>query len=75
VTPTADGGDDQALPGGGSFHYPPPTLGVIGGQQVACVDATTQVRCHLGYDPQPKDREDLRKLHERLGVTLPGPYR
>jgi hypothetical protein len=43
LTPTAGGGGDQALPGGGSFHSPPPTLGVIGGQQVACVDADTQV--------------------------------
>jgi lincosamide nucleotidyltransferase A/C/D/E len=71
VTPTGDGGD-QALPDGGRFHYPPPTFGVIGGQRVPCVDADTQVRCHLGYPPQAKDLEDLRQLHQRLGVTLPG---
>lgn len=75
VTPTADGGGDQAQPGGGSFHYPPPTAGVIGGHRVACVDAATQVRCHLGYRPQAKDRQDLLRLRERLGVELPMPYR
>jgi lincosamide nucleotidyltransferase A/C/D/E len=74
VTPTADGGGDQPQPGGGSFHYPPPTSGVIGDRRVACVDAATQVRCHLGYPPQAKDRHDLRRLHERLGVELPTPY-
>lgn len=74
VTPTSDGGGDQVQPGGGSFHYPPPTSGVIGGRRVACVDAATQVRCHLGYPPQAKDRHDLRRLHERLGVELPTPY-
>jgi lincosamide nucleotidyltransferase A/C/D/E len=74
VNPTADGGGDQAQLGGGSFHYPPPTSGAIGGHRVACVDAATQVRCHLGYPPQAKDRQDLRQLHERLGVELPMPY-
>jgi lincosamide nucleotidyltransferase A/C/D/E len=75
VTPTADGGGDQAQLDGGSFHYPPPTAGVIGGRTVACVDADTQVRCHLGYPPQAKDRQDMRRLHQRLGVTLPAAYR
>jgi lincosamide nucleotidyltransferase A/C/D/E len=74
ATPTSDGGGDQAQPRGGSFHYPPPTSGVIGGRRVVCVDAATQVRCHLGYPPQAKDRHDLRRLHERLGVELPMPY-
>jgi lincosamide nucleotidyltransferase A/C/D/E len=74
VTPTPGGGGDQTLEGGGSFHYPSPTLGAIGGRPVACVDADTQVRCHLGYPPQPKDREDMRRLHERLGVQLPVAY-
>jgi lincosamide nucleotidyltransferase A/C/D/E len=74
VAPTPDGGGDQTLEGGGSFHYPPPTLRAIGGRPVACVDADTQVRCHLGYPPQPKDRADLRRLHERLGVELPVAY-
>jgi lincosamide nucleotidyltransferase A/C/D/E len=74
VTPTADGGGDQPQLGGGSFHYPPPTSGVSGGRRVACVDAATQVRRHLGYPPQAKDRHDLRRLHKRLGVELPTTY-
>jgi lincosamide nucleotidyltransferase A/C/D/E len=75
VTSTSDGGGDQAQLDGGSFHYPPPTVGVIDGRTVACVDADTQVRCHLGYPPQAKDRQDMRRLQERLGVTLPAAYR
>jgi lincosamide nucleotidyltransferase A/C/D/E len=74
VTPTGDGGGDQPQLGGGSFHYRPPASGAIGGRRVACVDAATQVRCHLGYPPTAKDRHDLRQLHERLGVELPQPY-
>jgi lincosamide nucleotidyltransferase A/C/D/E len=71
VTPTPDGGGDQALEGGGSFHYPPPVQGRIDGRPVGCVDAQTQVRCHLGYPTSEKDRQDMRRLHERLGVELP----
>ncbi len=74
VTPTPDGGGDQTLERGGSFHYPPPVPGTISGQPVRCVDAETQVRCHLGYPPTAKDREDMRRLHERLGVELPAIY-
>lgn len=74
VTPTPDGGGDQTLEGGGSFHYPPPARGSIGGRPVCCVDPETQVRCHLGYPPSAKDRQDMRLLHERLGVELPAAY-
>jgi lincosamide nucleotidyltransferase A/C/D/E len=74
VTPTPDGGGDQAGPDGGCFHYPPPVTGSVGGRPVRCVDAATQVRAHLGYPPTAKDRADLRLLHERLGVDLPPPY-
>jgi lincosamide nucleotidyltransferase A/C/D/E len=74
VTPTVDGGGDQAQPGGGRFHYPAPTTGTIGGRPVQCVDAETQVRAHLGYPPTQKDHRDMRALHERLGVRLPAPY-
>src|SRR5207249_1792417 len=75
VAPTADGGGDQAQPRGGSFHYPAPVDGTIGGRPVRCVDAGTQVRCHLGYAPSAKDRLDMLRLHDRLGVELPSPYR
>ena len=74
LRPTSDGGGDQALPDGGSFHYPPPVRGTIAGRPVRCIDADTQVRCHLGYQPTAKDREDMGRLRERLGVALPAPY-
>lgn len=74
VTPAPDGGGDQALPDGGSFHYPPPIAGTVGGRAVRCVDALTQVRAHLGYPPTAKDHTDLRLLRDRLGVDLPPPY-
>ncbi|HEY7104058.1 MAG TPA: hypothetical protein VH573_20675 [Mycobacteriales bacterium] len=74
VTPTSDGGGDQALPGGGPFHYPPPVAGTVGGGAVRCVDARTQVRTHVGYPPTAKDHTDMRLLHDRLGVELVPPY-
>jgi SAM-dependent methyltransferase len=74
VSPTPDGGGDQRLPDGGMFHYPPPVAGTIGGRAVRCVDARTQVLCHLGYEPTEKDRSDMGRL-ARLGITLPEPYR
>jgi SAM-dependent methyltransferase len=69
VTPTQDGGGDQRQPDGGTFHYPPPVAGTIGGRPVRCVDAATQARCHLGYEPTAKDRQDM----ARLGITLHQP--
>jgi lincosamide nucleotidyltransferase A/C/D/E len=74
VTPAPGGGGDQALPGGGSFHYPPPVGGTVGGRAVWCVDAPTQVRTHLGYPPTAKDHTDMRLLRDRLGVQLVPPY-
>jgi lincosamide nucleotidyltransferase A/C/D/E len=74
VTPTPAGGAEQALPGGGSFHYPPPVGGTVGGRAVRCVDAPTQVRAHVGYPPTAKDRADMRLLRDRLGVELVPPY-
>jgi lincosamide nucleotidyltransferase A/C/D/E len=74
VTPTADGGGDQAQLDGGWFHYPAPTAGVIAGRTVACVPAQTQIRCHLGCQPTDKDHHDMRLLAQRLGLALPPPY-
>jgi lincosamide nucleotidyltransferase A/C/D/E len=74
VTPTPDGGGDQALPGGDSFHYPPPVGGTVGGRAVRCVDAPTQVRAHVGYPPSGKDHADMRLLRDRLRVELVPPY-
>ncbi|MFF4345593.1 nucleotidyltransferase domain-containing protein [Kitasatospora sp. NPDC001540] len=67
-------GGQQLLPDGERFHYPAPVTGTIGGRQVPCVDAATQVRCHLGYEPADKDRHDMERLHAGTGVELPLDY-
>jgi lincosamide nucleotidyltransferase A/C/D/E len=74
LRPAADGGGDQALLDGRSFHHPPPVRGAVAGRPVRCMDAATQVRAHLGYPPTAKDRQDMARLRERLGVELPAPY-
>jgi lincosamide nucleotidyltransferase A/C/D/E len=74
VTPSPDGGGDQVQTAGGSFHYPPPVAGTVGGRPVRCVDAQTQVRTHLGYPPTATDHTDMRLLRDRLGVALVPPY-
>jgi lincosamide nucleotidyltransferase A/C/D/E len=67
-------GGQQLLPGGERFQYPAPVTGTIGGRQVPCVDAATQVQCHLGYEPTDKDRQDMARLHAGTGVELPLGY-
>lgn len=67
-------GGDQLLPDGERFHYPAPTTGTIGGREVWCVDAATQVLCHLGYEATEKDRRDMERLHVNTGVALPDEY-
>jgi lincosamide nucleotidyltransferase A/C/D/E len=74
VTPGSDGGGDQALPDGTGFHYPPPAAGAVDGRRVQCVDAATQVQCHLGYEPSVKDQQDMVRLRDRFGIELPSPY-
>lgn len=75
VVGSSDEGGHQLLPGGETFRYPPPASGRIGGHQVRCVDALTQVRCHLGYEPGEKDRRDMLRLQASTGVELPEEYR
>lgn len=45
--------------------------GVIAGVPVRCLSAAMHMRTHTGYELQDKDRQDLRHLHERFGVTYP----
>jgi lincosamide nucleotidyltransferase A/C/D/E len=75
ITPVPVGGGTQALPDGESFYYPAPVHGKLGDRSVSCVDAETQVRCHLGYEPSEKDRLDMHRLHAATGVDLPSPFR
>lgn len=74
ITATAEGGGNQLQPDGGQFHYPPPVAGSIGGHEVQCVDAATQVLCHVGYELTEKDRRDMARLHANTGVALPEEY-
>ncbi|MGW2377701.1 MULTISPECIES: nucleotidyltransferase domain-containing protein [Kitasatospora] len=75
VTGSGRDGGDQLLPDGQRFRYPAPVTGTIGGRTIPCVDAATQVRCHLGYPPRDKDHHDMAHLHARTAVALPAEYR
>jgi len=74
ITVTAAGGGHQLLPDGARFYYPAPVMERIGGHKVRCVDAATQMLCHVGYAPTDKDRRDMARLHESTGVALPVEY-
>lgn len=71
VDPTADGGGDQQLADGESWHYAPPVEGRIGGRPVRCSSAADQLLMHLGYEPRPVDVTDVRRLAERFGLPVP----
>jgi lincosamide nucleotidyltransferase A/C/D/E len=46
--------------------------GLVIGQAVKCLSATTQVLCHAeGYLPTEKDRRDMALLQRRFGLELP----
>lgn len=71
VTSDGAGGGYQLLPDGDRFHFPAPVAGRIDGRQVLCVDAETQVPCHLGYEATEKDKRDMRMLRKHTGVEIP----
>ena len=71
VDPTSDGGGDQVLPDGTTWHYAAPVTGTIAGRPTSCAPAEDQVQMHLGYDPRPVDREDMARLARRFDLTLP----
>ncbi|MFD8509263.1 nucleotidyltransferase domain-containing protein [Streptomyces sp. NPDC059687] len=74
ITGTRREGGYQLLPDGERFHYPAPTTGTIGGHEIWCVDAVTQVQCHVGYEATEMDRRDMARLHAGTGVALPEEY-
>ncbi|MBV9831110.1 MAG: hypothetical protein JOZ82_05900 [Marmoricola sp.] len=71
VDPTLDGGGDQVLPDGTSWHYAAPIIGTIAGRPTPCAPAEDQLQMHLGYDPRPVDLEDMARLAARFGLALP----
>ena len=78
VTFDAAGGATQQLQDGRLAPYPAQGFsgsGHIAGVGVACLTATVQILHHLGYDPDEKDRHDMRLLADRFDIDLPAPYR
>jgi lincosamide nucleotidyltransferase A/C/D/E len=75
VSLTPDGGGDQVQPDGTSWHSGPPTTGNIDLMAVPCCDVDTQLRAHVGYEPDATDRADITALAEAFACELPEPYR
>jgi lincosamide nucleotidyltransferase A/C/D/E len=72
---TPDGGGDQQQPDGAPpWHYGPPTTGHIDGRPVPCNSLDTQIRSHLGYQPDRNDRADMQALADHFVRPLPAPY-
>jgi ribosomal-protein-alanine N-acetyltransferase len=65
----ATGHGVQAGLHGEHFDYPPEafTTGSIGGQSVACLSVTQQLRFHTGYVLRDHDRQDLARLRAAFG--------
>jgi lincosamide nucleotidyltransferase A/C/D/E len=62
---------------GGDAIYPAAGLlgrGAIGGQKVACLTPELLLRHHTGYEPQDKDRHNVRLLCEDFGLSRPAGY-
>ena len=75
LTLTPDGGGDQQQPDGRPpWHYGAPATGQIDGRQVRCNSMDTQMRSHLGYQPDQNDHADMSALVRRFGCLLPAPY-
>jgi lincosamide nucleotidyltransferase A/C/D/E len=68
---TPDGGGDQVLVDGTTWHYAAPVHGTIGDRAVRCAPPEDQVQMHLGYEPRPVDRADVARLCERFDLALP----
>lgn len=71
---TADGGGDQVLLDGGTWHYAAPVSGSIRGRAIPCSSAEDQLLMHQGYEPRPVDFEDVRRIVDRFGLPAPDPF-
>ena len=75
VRKSPDGGGDQVqLDGVSTYRYAAPVSGSITGRAVLCCPVDDQIRCHRGYEPTAKDRQDMAELASAFGVALPEPY-
>jgi len=63
-------------PDGGDCVYPATgfTTGTVAGTAVPCLAAEVQLAHHLGYEPRPRDVEDMHRLAATFGIVLPAPY-
>jgi len=77
VTFDEGGGGIQKLLDGWSYRYPPEGFmgtGEVGGRRVKCLTAEVQAQCHYGYQPDDKDRHDMKVLNRYFGIELKEPY-
>ncbi len=77
VTFRPDGSGVQVLQDGTEFVYRAEGFagkGRIGETEVQCLTPEVQIDCHLGYDPDEGDFNDMRLLRDHLGTELPPPY-
>ena len=66
-----DGGGDQVLQDGTSWHYAAPVEGSIAGRPVRCASAQDQLWMHVGYELRPVDVADVRRIAARFHLALP----
>jgi lincosamide nucleotidyltransferase A/C/D/E len=75
---TGDAVQKGAGPNGGDARFPAPGFtgrGTVGGHPVASLSPNLLVLFHTGYEPQDKDRHNVRLLCERFEIPLPDAYR
>ena len=71
VDATSDGGGDQVLQDGSTWHYGAPVDGSIAGRSVKCTPADEQIAMHQGYALRQVDLDDVRRIARRFGLALP----
>jgi lincosamide nucleotidyltransferase A/C/D/E len=77
VTFDSEGGGVQKLQNGNSYTYPAQGFtakGQVDAHGMKCLTAEVQAECHYGYEPDDKDRHDMRLLHEHFDIELYPPY-
>lgn len=71
-----NGWQAQANPDGSDCRYPAEgfVTGAITGHVVPCLNADVQLAHHMGYEPRPHDRDDMRRLAAISDIELAHPY-